>query len=1032
MKEKRFFSFVGILILLFIFAFPGFVQPEEESGGKEVDFEAIEARVSYLMEEGDMPGLSLILIPKDRPVYIKGFGYADVKKKKPVTADTLFELASCSKAFTALAALHLEREGLIDLDAPVSRYLEGFYVTYEGKKHHITLRQLLHQTGGIPVNTISKIPEGAGKDALQQTARNVVGVELNRMPGQEFEYATVNYDIIGAVIEKQSGLSFEEYMKKNILSPLGLDHTVAGVTAARKLGDMATGYKIGFFEPREYEAPVYRGNNPAGYMVSNAKDMAEWLKFQLGLEQSDLYPLMQKTQQPDHSVLPNNINFSLYAMGWYAYVSNLGIVDHAGNNPNFTAYVSMVPEEKIAVVVLCNSSSDYTNLIGYNVLNMLRGRGPVEPKTGSNTMDKGASVVTFIFAFAILCCMLYFLSIAWGGIKKKRSWEKFTLQKAGKLALGLLVFIPFLIGIYFVPGAVRDVSWDTFIAWSPVSIHAAIIAVLGLLAIMFVNFVFSVFLPHKNKYLKSAPMVLVLSLLSGGSNAVIIFLVTNALFNTRGLFYQLYYFSLAFFLYILGRKVLQTKMIRITLDVVFDLRLKLIEKICYTSYQSFERIQSGRVLATLGDDTGQIANAANTVINLTTGVVTTLTVFVYLASIAFTATLLTSAVVLLIATLYYFVSRKSMRLFEEGRDTQNAYMDLVNGLIDGFKELSLKFSKKKEFKKDIDIVCNTFRDKIGMALIKFVNAFLVGESMLMLVLGLLGFGIPRLFPDVATYTLMSFIMVLLFLIGPITAILNSIPILLRAKVSWNRVREFMEAVPGNISPDEVDNLEVKKRTIESIEVKGLKYEYQVKNEKGFSVGPIDLKVKKGEVLFIIGGNGSGKTTLGKLLTGLYIPDAGGIAIDGKLLDNYQLGEYYSAVFSDYHLFEKLYNIDVESKENEAYKYINLLRLEEKVVLEENSFSTIDLSGGQRKRLALLQCFLEDSPIYLFDEVAADQDPVFRKFFYRELLPKMKADGKIVIAITHDDHYFDVADKIIKMDMGKLAKLADGSLLRVTA
>ena len=182
-------------------------------------------------------------------------------------------------------------------------------------------------------------------------------------------------------------------------------------------------------------------------------------------------------------------------------------------------------------------------------------------------------------------------------------------------------------------------------------------------------------------------------------------------------------------------------------------------------------------------------------------------------------------------------------------------------------------------------------------------------------------------------------------------------------------------------------------------------------------------------MFIIGGNGSGKTTLAKLLTGLYIPHDGEITVDGKPVANFQLGEYFSTVFSDFHLFDKLYNIDLsgETKRDEAQRYLETLHLDGKIELTGDSFSTTDLSGGQRKRLALLKCYLEDCPVYLFDEVAADQDPEFRKFFYRELLPKMKEKGKIVIAITHDDHYFDVADKVIKMDMGKIDVFTEGNV-----
>ena len=211
------------------------------------------------------------------------------------------------------------------------------------------------------------------------------------------------------------------------------------------------------------------------------------------------------------------------------------------------------------------------------------------------------------------------------------------------------------------------------------------------------------------------------------------------------------------------------------------------------------------------------------------------------------------------------------------------------------------------------------------------------------------------------------------------------------------------------------------RNIESVKLEGVKFRYESDNqdEKPFTVGPIDLEVKKGEALFIIGGNGSGKTTLAKLLTGLYVPGEGTVKINGQQVTDAKLGEYYSTVHSDFWLFEKLYAIDTLEKKEEIRNYLKQLELADKVEVQDNRYTTIRLSGGQRKRLALMQCFLEDRPIFLFDEFAANQDPEFRKYFYRELFKELKAQGKIIIAITHDDHFFDVADKIIKLDFGKL-------------
>ena len=1023
MKQRKMCKFsMSIFILLFFYilsASPLPVlaneNPNPEPGS--IPFTEIEKKVRELMEEGDIPGLSLVIINGDQPVYVKGFGYADIKEQDPVTPGTLFELCSTSKAFTALAILKLEREGLVNLDDPVSKYLEWFFVTYKGEKHEITVRQVLHQTSGIPFKSIARIPISNADNALEQTVRNLSGYELRRVPGAAFEYATINYDILGAVIEAVTRMSYEDYMTKHIFQPLGLTHTRVG--ADRKDPLMSTGYRISFFSPREYEAPVYRGNNPAGYIVSNGRDMARWLQFHMGLLETDMQPLMEKSHQPDKSVMPIR-NMSSYAMGWHVYQFGSDLIEHPGGNPNYTTHVAFRPEEKKGVVVLANSNSAYTPHIANVALELARGNPMPEEFTPGRTYDGMGSLVSLALLIYMLLVVFYLGSIMIDFFKGSRQFEPITWGKLVRLVVTFLLFLPFAFGVYLLPLAWGNLPWEVAAVWTSTSFNVAAILMLAAMGASYITSLFSSLFPMKNQYKKSIPLVVVLSLLSGGANAVVIFLITSSLFSDIKLVYQVYFYALAFFIYILGRKIVQTRLTELTFQIVYDLRMRLMEKICLTSYQRFERLDRGRVFATLNDDTGQIANSANIFVGLITSIITSICAFIYLFTIAFWATALTLVVVVIIATLYGFVSGKARALFEDARDTRNVYMGLLNGLLDGFKELSLRHNKKKQYKDDVDETSDRFSKKMSYAIIRFINAFLIGESLLLVILGGVSFAIPRLFPEVTPFTLMSFIMILLYLIGPVNVILNSIPAITQIRVSWNRVKQFEKDVPANIDPTDIREIEPEKNEIKRITAKGLMFKYESEDEEEpFTIGPLDFEAKRGEITFIIGGNGSGKTTLAKLLTGLYIPEEGYIQIEGKEIEKKQLGEYFSTVFSGFHLFEKLYDVDVSKKEKVADNYIKLLRLKDKVEIKENSFSTIDLSGGQRKRLALLQCYLEDAPIYLFDEVAADQDPEFRKFFYRNLLMRMKEEGKIVIAITHDDHYFDVADRIIKMDMGKI-------------
>jgi len=1029
MNEKNVFKLrmmVFVLsVIVFVFPFFSFSQGEGEKpaqvkavdAGGDIPTARIEEKVPELMDEWDIPGISLVVVKGDR-VYTRSFGLADVEKEVPVTPDTHFELASVSKAFTALAVLQLEKDGLLDLDAPVSRYLPWFHVNFEGKKQPITLRQLLHHTAGIPTNCIAKIHHGDAEDALEKTVRGMVGFELERLPGTAYEYATIGYDILGAVIEAVSGMGYEKYMEKHVFSPLGMGATVVGKSA--DLPSMAKGYKVSFFSAREYDAPPFRGNNPAGYIVSNGRDMARWLQAQMGLVENPFEPLILESHKPDRSVSVNPQTLGAYCMGWYAYMTGDDIIDHPGMNPNFSAYVTFSPGEKTGVALMANSNSGAFAFIARYVMELARGMDPPLPNIPSNAIDKGASVVSIMMSIYVLCVLGYYVLLLLDILKGRRRFEGLSFKKLGKLVLGLLVFAPFIYGLYLIPKALNGVTWEVALVWSPGSFQAAVMLILGAMGLSWLGLVVSSFFPQQNRYKRKLPLLLALSIAAGGANAVIIFLVTGSVFNTRGLSYQLYFFALAFLLYILGRKVLQTELIKITFDIIYDMRMNLVEKIFNTTYQKFEKIERGRVLATLNDDTNQISQAANIVVMWLTSFVTIIGGFVYLATLAFWATAVTLLVVFFVAGLYFVVTQKANVLFEQARDTQNAFMSIIDGILDGFKELSMQFNKRTEYKKDVSLIVDEFRSKLKYAFIKFVNAFLIGESLLIIILGSVGFGIPRIFPEISAFTVMSFLMVLLYLIGPFNALLAAMPQIMQMRVSWMRIQGFTKEIPANIDPADITPPGELPDTIDSIEAKGIMFEYQSENElERFRVGPLDFSASRGEIIFVIGGNGSGKTTLAMLLTGLYIPETGSIKVNGEEKNNYQVGEYFSTVFSNFHLFEKLYNVDLTGREEQVKEYLKLLRLEEKVTLEGNSFSTVDLSGGQRKRLALLQCYLEGNPIYLFDEIAADQDPSFRKFFYRDLLQRMKAEGKIVIAITHDDHYFDVADRVIKLDMGNI-------------
>lgn len=976
--------------------------------------EEIEVEIQKLMKSGDIPGLSMFML-KGTEEYTRNFGWQDVKNETPVTSRTLFQIGSCSKAFTALAFTKFIAEYNISPSDKVSSYLSWFKVYFEGSAQEITIDQLLHHTSGIPWQTISDIPISNEPDALEQTVRTLVGIELEELPGKEYEYATINYDVLALIIEVVSGKKFEEYLSSTLFEPLNLENTSIG--APLDSSNMAKGYKIGFFKPREYRAPVYRGNNAAGYVISNISDMAKWLKFQMGQSGSEeLYQLAKVTHERDETVALHNM--SSYARGWNISLSGTGLIYHEGLNPNFTAFIAFRPNEKIGLVILANSNSNFTTYMGARIMKLLAGEEieqEFEPGDGGDTTYSGMTLATAIY---ILVVFAYLGIVFYEKKHGKRSFVPFSLRKWMFSIRTLFLILPFLLGLYLIPEAMSGFSWQSVIIWTPVSFISLVRLLIVAIGISYLVYLVTLLFPSNERYRSKVPLILLLSILSGLANVVIIIMVTSFIRSDLDLIYIVFYFSLTTGLYLFGRRFVQISLIKFTRDLVYDMTIQMTGKIFSTSYQSFEKIDRGRVYTALNDDVSTVGESTNLFLSLVTNIITVVGVFVYLASIALWATLLTLGLIISLAAIYYWVSTKTNIYFEKARDERNVFMRLINGLIDGYKEISLHLNKKLQYKGDVATSASSYKEKIITANVRFVNAFLVGEFLLVGLLGFVAFGLPVMFKNIEYFTVVGFVVVLLYLIGPINGILGSVPAIMRLKIAWKRIRDFQEEIPANLDLSAITP--ERETELKNIVLEGVRFSYRDQNKDHvFGVGPIDLEVNAGEILFIVGGNGSGKTTLAKLITGLYEPDQGQILINGKQLKTHEIGEYFSTVFSPPYLFEKLYNVDTQKLKQEVDEYLQLLDLAHKIEVKDGKYSTIKLSGGQRKRLTLLQCYLEDSPVFLFDELAADQDPEYRRFFYRELIPKMKTMGKIIIAITHDDHYFDVADKIMRMNEGML-------------
>src|SRR5438270_788049 len=290
-----------------------------------------------------------------------------------------------------------------------------------------------------------------------------------------------------------------------------------------------------------------------------------------------------------------------------------------------------------------------------------------------------------------------------------------------------------------------------------------------------------------------------------------------------------------------------------------------------------------------------------------------------------------------------------------------------------------------------------------------------------IVIGLILFIFPKMHSlDRALLT--GYALTLLYLMTPLQVTMNSLPLLTRANVALNKVNEMGFSLASQGS-EQVEERHSQTDTWEKLQLSSVTHRYHGDGEASdFVLGPLDLTFKPGEMVFIIGGNGSGKTTFVKLLTGLYTPESGTIYLNGEPIGPENKEAYrrhFSAVFSDFYLFQTMFGLVDNQLDQRASEYLERLKLSHKVQIEKGKLSTTDLSQGQRKRLALLTAFLEDRPVYIFDEWAADQDPYFQDFFYMHLLPDLTARHKTVFVITHDDRYYHLAERIITLDSGQV-------------
>ncbi len=460
------------------------------------------------------------------------------------------------------------------------------------------------------------------------------------------------------------------------------------------------------------------------------------------------------------------------------------------------------------------------------------------------------------------------------------------------------------------------------------------------------------------------------------------------------------------------------RLARLSEKTAHELRLELSEKLMKANYEEVEA-KSLRIIPVLTQDIRVLGDFIQKMPDLLTAMAKALGCIVYMFWLSWELTsfsLATFALIFLIIMLILPAVRKHERAF---RALRNDVFEHLRGLVNGMKELTLNRSHQASYVRDV-LGPASLQQSTHQIWINVLNTVTtkIGEIIfIILVAGLLVYLSNSDF--LSTTLFVEYMVLLLFILPSLILIVAFFRNLKKVEASLDQIDSLGLQMVNNEVVDVNSLPEIEDESLISMD--GVEYQYyDYNNKKTFTLGPINLKIKENELLFIIGGNGSGKTSLAKLITGLYSPTSGELKFGKTVINRRNLQDYrdkFSALFADSHVFPDLGYMDEETLKSKAPGIIEGLNISDKVSVEDRRLSQTNLSMGQRGRLSMLRALLENKEIYLFDEWAANQDPFFKNKFYREILPQLKSQGKTVIAITHDENFFDVADRVIKLDYG---------------
>ncbi len=528
---------------------------------------------------------------------------------------------------------------------------------------------------------------------------------------------------------------------------------------------------------------------------------------------------------------------------------------------------------------------------------------------------------------------------------------------------------------------------------------------------------------HRNR--AKIALIGAISALAGAANILLMVLINKYISVTRFDGAGVAMFAVVLLAVIGFTIVSQVLLSRLGAQTFLKLREQLVQGISNLSAQQIEAIGNHRLYTALTKDVPAIHELFTMLPGYVFNGTVVVACLVYLGILSLPLFgIFLGFLILALGIAKFLIADRAEKKFVQRRKIEDDLFRCYEAVIDGSKELKFNHRRGEAFlEQDLRKHAEDYRKATVSAEALWGLSSSWASAIVFIAIGSLLFLSPAVGVFDRTYV-MSFIVVIFYMVGPLNVLMNSFRTIYGARIGSAKLEELQLSLPLTstvVAPHAAE-------PFQSLSMRGVGFTYESQEEgrRGFGVGPLNLDIARGEIVYFVGGNGSGKTTAAKLLTGLYAAQEGTILVNGQeAVSQDQHFQWFSSVFQDYYLFETLVpKDDSPLRAHEVSALVERLGLSEKVGIDKGRISTTRLSYGQRKRLALLVAYFDNSDIYVFDEWAADQDPEFREFFYKELLFDLKRLGKTVVVVSHDERYFHLADKVVKF--------AGGTIVSVTA